>query len=120
MILTNNGEVVIFGDNQFNQCNTENSPIIKLAENDDIIPITEINYYVSQIEYLVKNNEKITNIEAKNDSSMMITDKRNIIFRGKIFDAKEKIFKLMNNSQNINTSNNNNASLFCFGGDNFF
>ena len=51
---------------------------------------------------------------------MMITDKRNIIFRGKIFDAKEKIFKLMNNSQNINTSNNNNASLFCFGGDNFF
>ena len=120
MILTNDGEVVIFGDNQFNQCNTENSPIIKLAENDDIIPITEINYYVSQIEYLVKNNEKITNIEAKNDSSMMITDKRSIIFRGKIFDAKEKIFRLMNNSQNTNTSNNNNASLFCFGGDNFF
>ena len=117
MILTENGEVLIFGDNQNNQCSTENKNIIKLIENDDIIPITEINYYVSPIDYLVKNNEKIIKIEAKKDSSMIITDKKSIIFRGKIFDGKEKIFKLMNNSQNSNINNN---FLYCFGGDNFF
>ena len=48
---------------------------------------------------------------------MIITDKKSIIFRGKIFDGKEKIFKLMNNSQNSNINNN---FLYCFGGDNFF
>jgi alpha-tubulin suppressor-like RCC1 family protein len=117
MILTDNGEVLIFGDNQNNQCSTENKNIIKLIENDDIIPITEINYYVSAIDYLVKNNEKIVKIEAKKDSSMIITDKKSIIFRGKIFDGKEKIFKLMNNSKNLNINTN---FLYCFGGDNFF
>ena len=117
MILTDNGEVLIFGDNQNNQCSTENKNIIKLIENEEIIPITEINYYVSPIDYLVKNNEKIVKIEAKKDSSMILTDKKSIIFRGKIFDGKEKIFKLMNNSQNSNINNN---FLYCFGGDNFF
>jgi alpha-tubulin suppressor-like RCC1 family protein len=117
MILTDNGEVLIFGDNKNNQCSTENKNIIKLIENDDIIPITEINYYVSAIDYLVKNNEKIVKIEAKKDSSMIITDKKSIIFRGKIFDGKEKIFKLMNNSKNLNINTN---FLYCFGGDNFF
>ena len=116
MILTNDGEVLIFGDNKFNQCNTENKSIIKLVENNDIIPITEINYYISQVEYLVKNNEIITHIEAKNDSSMMITDKKSIIFRGKIFDSKEKIFKLTNNNKNQNINSNDNNPLFCFGG----
>ena len=110
MILTNGGEVLIFGDNQFNQCNTENKSIIKLSENDDIIPINEINYYISQIEYLIKNNEKITYIEVKNDCTMIITDKKSIIFRGKIFETKEKIFKLTNNSQNLNTNKNINSN----------
>ena len=114
IILTNNGEVLIFGDNQYNQCTTENKNIFKLTENDDIIPITEINYYITPIDYLVKNNEKIIKIEAKNDSSMFLTDKKSIIFRGKIFNSKEKIFKLTNNS-----SINNNL-LYCFGGDNYF
>ena len=45
----------------------------------------------------------------------MITDKKSIIFRGKIF-GKEKIFKLTNNNDN---SNDNNF-LYNFGGDNFF
>ena len=113
IILTNNGEVLIFGDNQYNQCTTENKNIFKLTENDDIIPITEINYYISPIDYLVKNNEKIIKIEAKNDSSMFLTDKKSIIFRGKIFNSKEKIFKLAYN-------NSNNNLLYCFGGDNYF
>ena len=117
MILTSNGEVLIFGDNQNNQCSPENKKFIKLIENDDIIPITEINYYISPIDHLVKNNEKIIKIEAKNDSSMIITDKKSIIFRGKIFDGKEKIFKLHNNN---NEHNSNNNLLYCFGGDNFF
>ena len=117
MILTSNGEVLMFGDNQNNQCSPENKKFIKLIENDDIIPITEINYYISPIDYLVKNNEKIIKIEAKNDSSMIITDKKSIIFRGKIFDGKEKIFKLHNNN---NEHNSNNNLLYCFGGDNFF
>ena len=117
VILTSNGEVLMFGDNQNNQCSPENKKFIKLIENDDIIPITEINYYISPIDYLVKNNEKIIKIEAKNDSSMIITDKKSIIFRGKIFDGKEKIFKLHNNN---NEHNSNNNLLYCFGGDNFF
>ena len=117
MILTSNGEVLMFGDNQNNQCSPENKKFIKLIENDDIIPITEINYYISPIDHLVKNNEKIIKIEAKNDSSMIITDKKSIIFRGKIFDGKEKIFKLHNNN---NEHNSNNNLLYCFGGDNFF
>ena len=115
MILTNNGEVIIFGDNQFNQCCNENKNIIRLSENYNMIPITEINYFITPIEYLVKNNEIISKIEAKNDSSMMISDKNSIIFRGKIFGSKEKIFKL-----NDNNDLNNKNILFCFGGDNFF
>ena len=92
MILTYIGEVVVFGDNQFNQCSPENKDTIRLTENDNILPITEINYYTTSIDYLDKNNEKIEKIEAKNDSSIMITDKKSIIFRGKIL-GKEKIFK---------------------------
>ena len=45
---------------------------------------------------------------------MFLTDKKSIIFRGKIFNSKEKIFKLTNNN-----SNNNNL-LYCFGGENYF
>ena len=115
MILTNEGEIIIFGDNQFKQCSNEEKDIIKLTENDSIIPITEINYYITPNEYLNKNNEKIIKIEAKNDSSMIITDKKTIILKGKICNSKEKIFKLSNN-ENINNKN----LLYCFGGDNYF
>ena len=112
MILTNIGEVVVFGDNQFNQCSPENKDTIRLTENDNILPITEINYYTTSIDYLDKNNEKIEKIEAKNDSSIMITDKKSIIFRGKIL-GKEKIFKSNNKNENSNL-------LYSFGGDNYF
>ena len=115
MILTNDGEVIIFGDNQFKQCSSEDKDIIKLSENDSIIPITEINYYITPNEYLNKNNEKIIKIEAKNDSSMIITDKKSIILKGRICNSKEKIFKLSNN-ENLNSKN----LLYCFGGDNYF
>ena len=115
MILTNDGEVIIFGDNQFKQCSSEDKDIIKLSENDSIIPITEINYYITPNEYLNKNNEKIIKIEAKNDSSMIITDKKSIILKGRICNSKEKIYKLSNN-ENLNSKN----LLFCFGGDNYF
>ena len=37
---------------------------------------------------------------------MIITDKKSNIFRGKILETKEKIFKLTNNSQNPNTNKN--------------
>ena len=115
MILTNEGEVIIFGDNQFKQCSSGDKNIIKLTENDNLIPITEINYYTTPIEYLNKNNEKIIKIEAKNDSSMIITDKKSIILKGRICNSKEKIFKLSNN-ENLNSKN----LLYCFGGDNYF
>ena len=115
MILTNDGEAIIFGDNQFKQCSSEDKDIIKLSENDSIIPVTEINYYITPNEYLNKNNEKIIKIEAKNDSSMIITDKKSIILKGRICNSKEKIFKLSNN-ENLNSKN----LLYCFGGDNYF
>ena len=115
MILTNEGEVIIFGDNQFKQCSNEDKDIIKLTENDNIIPITEINYYITPNEYLIKNNEKIIRIEAKNDSSMIITDKKSIILKGRICNSKEKIYKLSNN-ENLNNKN----LLYCFGGDYYF
>ena len=115
MILTNDGEAIIFGDNQFKQCSSEDKDIIKLSENDSIIPVTEINYYITPNEYLNKNNEKIIKIEAKNDSSMIITDKKSIILKGRICSSKEKIFKLSNN-ENLNSKN----LLYCFGGDNYF
>ena len=115
MIQTNEGEVIIFGDNQFKQCSSEDKDIIKLSENDSIIPITEINYYITPNEYLNKNNEKIIKIEAKNDSSMIITDKKSIILKGRICNSKEKIFKLSNN-ENLNSKN----LLYCFGGDYYF
>ena len=41
---------------------------------------------------------------------MIITDKKSNIFRGKIFETKEKIFKLTNNSQNQNTNKNINSN----------
>ena len=62
--LDSDEEVVVFGDNQFNQCSPENKDTIRLTENDNILPITEINYYTTSIDYLDKNNEKIEKITA--------------------------------------------------------
>ena len=126
MILTNNLDIIIFGDNQFYQCSNEKKAIIQLVENDNILPLTEINYYTSTIDYLVKNNEIIDNIEAKGDSSLIITHKKSIILKGKITEGKEIIFRLnsYNNNNDINSETNtvikNNNILFCFGGDNYF
>ena len=128
MILTNNCEVIIFGDNQFFQCcNNENKNIVKLVENNNILPLLEISYYTTTVDYLIKNDEIIEKIEAKNDSSLIITNKKSIILKGKIFEGKEKIFKLKhyknkNNSGDINEDvfNNDNNSLYCFGADNYF
>ena len=126
VILTSNNEVIIFGDNKYYQCSNEEKIIEKLVENENILPLTDINYYTTPIDYLIKNNEIIDIIEAKGDSTLIITNKKNIILKGKICDGKEKIIKL---KKNKNISNNENISedddslinsLYCFGGDNFF
>ena len=126
VILTSNNEVIIFGDNKYYQCSNEEKIIEKLVENENILPLIDINYYTTPIDYLIKNNEIIDIIEAKSDSTLIITNKKNIILKGKICDGKEKIFKL---KKNKNISNNENisedddsliSSLYCFGGDNFF
>ena len=126
VILTSNYEVIIFGDNKYYQCSNEEKIIEKLVENENILPLIDINYYTTPIDYLIKNNEIIDIIEAKSDSTLIITNKKNIILKGKICDGKEKIFKL---KKNKNISNNENISedddclinsLYCFGGDNFF
>ena len=126
IILTNNYEIIIFGDNQFFQCSNEDKSIEKLIENDSILPLVEVNYYIKPIDYLVKNNEIIEKIEAKNDSSLFITNKKSIILKGKIFGGKEKIFRLKSN-QDISgdldddiSMNKNNNNLYCLGGDDFF
>ena len=125
MILMSNSEVIIFGDNQFFQCSNEDKNIVKLVENDNILPFVDINYYTTPIDYLVKNNEIIEKIEAKNDSSLIITNKESIILKGKIFGGREKIFKIKNDENienDIEDENeiNNNNNLYCFGGDSFF
>ena len=126
MILTNNYEIIIFGDNQFLQCcNDENKNIVKLVENNNILPILGISYYTTTIDYLIKNDEIIEKIEAKNDSSLIITNKKSVILKGKIFEGKEKVFKLKRNKNNSDDIDedifiNNNKNLHCFGGDNFF
>ena len=126
MILTNNYEVIIFGDNQFFQCNNENKTVIKLVENDNILPLIDanINYYITPIDYIIKNNEIIDKIEAKNDTSLIITNKKSIILKGKITEGKEIIYKLNNNMSDINNNTitvaQNNNILYCLEGDNYF
>ena len=123
MILMQNSEVIIFGDNQFFQCSNEEKNIEKLVENDNVLPLTDINYYTTPIDYLIKNNEIIEKIEAKNDSSLIITNKKSIILKGKIFEGKEKIYRLKNSKNELNDNDDNvniNNNLYCFGGDNFF
>ena len=85
--------------------------------------MTDINYYTTPIDYLIKNNEIIEKIEAKNDSSLIITNKKSIILKGKIFEGKEKIYRLKNSKNELNDNDDNvniNNNLYCFGGDNFF
>ena len=125
MIITNNSEVMIFGDNQFYQCSDEEKNIVKLVLNDNILPLIDARYSITPIEYLIKNNEVINEFEAKGDSSLIITNKKTIILKGKITGGKEKIFKIKNNKQNIDDNNDENDIIFnnniyCFGGDNFF
>jgi len=122
MILTNNYEVIIFGDNQYLQCvNDESKSIVKLIENNNILPLIDVSYYTTPIDYLLKNDENIERIEAKNDSSLIITDKKSIILKGKIF-GKEKIFVLKNDKNKMNEIQEDiviNDNLYCFGGDNY-
>ena len=114
-ILTKDFEVILFGDNQYKQCKLDNRNMIKLC--DDIYsPIQDISYLKTYFDYFIKNNEVITHIELKGDSSLIITDKQTLLFRGKFFNSKEKIFKLKKNSFDMNQ----NKLLTCFNGLNYF
>ena len=124
IILINNSEVILFGDNQYFQCCNENKNIQKLVENKNALPLINVSFYTTPIDYLIKNDEIIDKIEAKGDSSSIITNKKSIILKGKISEGKEKIYKLKNNKniKNDDIDNNQaiNKSLYSFGGDNFF
>ena len=122
MILTQNCEVIIFGDNQFFQCvNDENKNVVKLVENNNILPLIDVSYYTTPIDYLLKTDEVIEKIVAKNDSSLIITNKKSIILKGKIC-GKEKIFVLKNDKNKMDEIPEEiviNDNLYCFGGDNY-
>ena len=124
IIMTNNCEIILFGDNQYFQCCDENKNIQKLVENKNALPLINVSFYTTPIDYLIKNDEIINKIEAKGDSSMIITNKKTIILKGKITEGKEKIYKLKNNKNLINNDIDNNQainkSLYSFGGDNLF
>ena len=124
IIMTYNCEVILFGDNQYFQCSNENKNIQKLVENKNALPLINVSFYTTPIDYSIKNDEIVDKIEAKGDSSLIITNKKSIILKGKISEGKEKIYKLKNNKNIINDDIDNNQainkSLYSFGGDNFF
>ena len=124
IIITNNCEIILFGDNQYFQCCNENKNIQKLVENKNALPLINVSFYTTPIDYLIKNDEIINKIEARGDSSLIITNKKTIILKGKITEGKEKIYKLKNNKNLINNDIDNNQainkSLYSFGGDNLF
>ncbi len=124
IIMTNNCEIILFGDNQYFQCCNENKNIQKLVENKNALPLINVSFYTTPIDYLIKNDEIINKIEARGDSSLIITNKKTIILKGKITEGKEKIYKLKNNKNLINNDKDNNQainkSLYSFGGDNLF
>ena len=124
IIMTNNCEIILFGDNQYFQCCNENKNIQKLVENKNALPLINVSFYTTPIDYLIKNDEIINKIEARGDSSLIITNKKTIILKGKITEGKEKIYKLKNNKNLINNDIDNNQainkSLYSFGGDNLF
>ena len=90
IIMTNNCEIILFGDNQYFQCCNENKNIQKLVENKNALPLINVSFYTTPIDYLIKNDEIINKIEAKGDSSMIITNKKTIILKGKITEGKDK------------------------------
>lgn len=92
ILLTNFGELIMFGDNSYNQCSLEKAPVIKISnDNNSIQDVKEILIF---IEYFNKSGENIYKIEAKGDSTLIISNKRSLIFMGKIFNKNEKIYKL--------------------------
>ena len=122
IILLSDGNVIFFGNNQFNQCFSEKKEIVLLPRKEDIKKSSLSNeFYNSREEY-------IQNIKAKDNSSLLISNKGTLIFNGKIFNKKQKIFildKVINNrpwscfSDNFflvlkNEINNNNLNSSVF------
>ena len=126
IIMTNNCEVILFGDNKYFQCCNENKNIQKLVESKNALPLTNVSFYTTPIDYLMKNDEIIDKIEAKGDSSLIITNKRSIILKGRISEGKERVYKLKKNNNimkdddDIDNNQVMNKGLYSFGGDNFF
>ena len=79
--MTNNCEIILFGDNQYFQCCNENKNIQKLVENKNALPLINVSFYTTPIDYLIKNDEIINKIEARGDSSLIITNKKTIILK---------------------------------------
>ena len=125
IIMTNNCEIILFGDNKYFQCCNENKNIQKLVESKNALPLTNVSFYTTPIDYLMKNDEIIDKIEAKGDSSLLITNKRSIILKGRISEGKERVYKLKKNNNimkddDIDNNQVMNKGLYSFGGDNFF
>ena len=109
-ILLNNGNIIIFGDNTYNQSkiNTE-EPLVLLNKDKSI------NY-----NYFLNSNENIIDIKTSAYSTMFISDKGSILFIGKIYnnqpiifqkkikDIKNEISLSDENWISINNNNNNN------------
>ena len=98
IILFNNGNVLFFGDNKYNQCSSENKKYILLPKIDYLNE--EIDKYTVTNEYINRMGETINKIKAKDNSSLLITNKGSLFFMGKIFNKKQKIFILENNDIN--------------------
>ena len=125
IIMTNNCEVILFGDNKYFQCCNENKNIQKLVESKNALPLTNVSFYTTPIDYLMKNDEIMDKIKAKGDSSLLITNKRSIILKGRISEGKERVYKLKRNNNimkddDIDNNQVMNKGLYSFGGDNFF
>ena len=88
IILLNNGNIIFFGDNQYNQCFYDNRNIVQLPKKEDIEKFALFN------EFLNSRGEHIQKIKAKDNSSLFISNKGTLIFNGKIFNNKQKIFIL--------------------------
>ena len=96
IILFNKGYILFFGDNKYNQCSSENKNYILLPKIDYLND--EIDNYSITNEHINNLNEIISRIKAKNNSSLLITNKGSLLFMGKIFDKKQKIFILESNN----------------------
>ena len=88
MILLNNGNIIFFGDNIYNQCFYENENFVQLPKMENIEKNSLFN------EFLNLRGEYIQKIKAKENSSLLISNKGTLIFNGKIFNNKQKIFLL--------------------------